>query len=90
MVLERWQCTSTILPYYQPDKSKILSPEKIAIMAKCTGIEPKIVFKNLFVQIAYNEQDQLAVAKQVSDFINSKKGVDIRLLVVNRTTLYVI
>ena len=33
--------------------------------AKCAGIEPKIVFKNLFVQIAYNQQDQLAVAKQV-------------------------
>ena len=31
--------------YYQPDKSKVLSPEKIANTAKCAGIEPKIVFK---------------------------------------------
>ena len=29
--------------YYQPDKSKVLSPEKIAIMAKCIDIEPKCV-----------------------------------------------
>jgi hypothetical protein len=74
--------------YYQPDKSRILSPEKIAIVAKCAGIEPKIVFKNLFVQIAYNGQHQLAVAKEVSDFIDSKKGGDIRLLVVNNLTKF--
>ena len=55
--------------YYQPDKSK---PEKIAIAAKCSGIEPKIVFKNLFVQIAYNQRHQLVVAKQVSDFVESR------------------
>ena len=40
--------------YYQPDKSNVLSPEKIAIAAKCAGIEPKVVFKNLFVQMAKN------------------------------------
>jgi RecA/RadA recombinase len=74
--------------YYQPDKSKVLSPEKIAIVAKCTSIEPKIVFKNLFVQMAYNGQHQLAVAKQVSDFIDSKKEGDIRLLVINNLTKF--
>jgi RecA/RadA recombinase len=74
--------------YYQPNKSVVLSPEKIAIAAKSTGIEPKIVFKNLFVQIAYNEQHQLAVAKQVSDFIESCKGENIKLLVVNNLTKF--
>ena len=59
--------------YYQPDKSKVLSPEKIAIVAKCAGIEPRIVFRNLFVQIAYNQKHQLAVAKQVSDFYRVSK-----------------
>jgi hypothetical protein len=73
--------------YYQPDKSKVLSPEKIAIAAKCTGIEPKIVFKNLFVQITYNEQHQLAVAKQVPDFVESRRQ-DIRLLVVSNLTKF--
>jgi hypothetical protein len=39
---------------YYGDKRLMLNPEKIAIAAKCAGIEPKIVFKNLFVQMAYN------------------------------------
>jgi len=32
--------------YYQADKSRVLSPETIANVAKCAGIEPKIVFRN--------------------------------------------
>ena len=36
------------IDYYQPDKSKVLSPERIAVAAKYAGLEPKIVFKNLF------------------------------------------
>ncbi|MFZ0511982.1 MAG: hypothetical protein WAM14_10275 [Candidatus Nitrosopolaris sp.] len=74
--------------YYQPDKSMVLSPEKIAIAAKCADIEPKIVFKNLYVQMAYNQQHQLAVAKQISDFIESNKNQDIKLLVVNNLTKF--
>jgi hypothetical protein len=73
--------------YYQPDKSLVLSPEKIAIAAKCAAIEPKIVFKNLFVQMAYNQQHQLTVAKQISELIESKKQ-DIKLLVVNNLTKF--
>ena len=41
--------------------------------AKCAGIEPKIVFKNLFVQMAYNQQHQLTLTKQISELIQSKK-----------------
>jgi RecA/RadA recombinase len=73
--------------YYQPDKSLVLDPEKIAIAAKCVGIEPKIVFKNLFIQVVYNQQHQLAVAKQISELIESKKH-DIKLLVVNNLTKF--
>jgi hypothetical protein len=73
--------------YYQPDKSLVLSPEKIAIAAKCAAIEPKIVFKNLFVQMAYNQQHQLAVTRQVSELIESKQQ-DIKLLVVNNLTKF--
>jgi RecA/RadA recombinase len=73
--------------YYQPDKSLVLSPEKIAIVAKCAAIEPKIVFKNLFVQMAYNQQHQLAVTKQISELIKSRKK-DIRLLVINSLTKF--
>jgi hypothetical protein len=73
--------------YYQPDKSGVLNPEKIAIAAKCAGIEPKIVFKNLFIQIAYNQQHQLTIVKQISDLIESKEQ-DIKLLVVNNLTKF--
>ena len=76
------------IDYYQRDKSYILPPEKIAITTKCARIEPKIVSKNLMVQMAYNGAHQLAVAKQVSDFIDSGKGADIKLLVVNNVTKF--
>jgi hypothetical protein len=42
----------------------------------------------LFVQIAYNQQHQLAVAKQRSDFIESRKGGDIKLIVINSLTKF--
>jgi hypothetical protein len=73
--------------YYQPDKSVVLSPEKIAIAAKCSGIEPKIVFKNLFLQMDYNQRHQLAVAKQIFELIESRKK-DIKLLVINHLTKF--
>jgi len=76
------------IDYYQRDKSNILSVEKIAIAAKCRGIEPIIAFKNIFIQIAYDEPHQLAVAKQVAEFIESKEGEDIRLLVINNLTKF--
>jgi hypothetical protein len=72
--------------YYQADKAKVLSPERIANVAKCAGIEPKIVFKNIFVKIVYSQRHHLDVAKQVSDFIASNQ--DIRLLVINNLTKY--
>ena len=44
------------------------------------------MFKNLFVQMAYNQHHQLAVANQISDFIGSNQ--DVRLLVVNNMTKF--
>jgi len=73
--------------YYQPDKLKVLSPERIANAAKCAGIEPKIVFKNIFVHIVYNQKHQLAIAKQVADFGESRSQ-DIRLVTINNLTKY--
>jgi Rad51 len=73
--------------YYQPDKSNVLSPEKIGIAAKCAGIEPKIVFKNIYFVVAHSQQHQLVIAKQISDLIDSKKE-DIRLVVVNNITKF--
>jgi hypothetical protein len=46
---------------------------RIAIAAKCRGIEVIIAFKNIFIQIAYNEPHQLAVVKQLAEFIESQE-----------------
>jgi predicted butyrate kinase (DUF1464 family) len=73
--------------YYQSDKSNLLNPEKIAIAAKCAGIEPKIVFKNLLAIMAYNQQHQLEVTKQVCDLLDSKK-FNIKLVVLNNLTKF--
>jgi Rad51 len=73
--------------YYSNNSSKLaFSPEKIGVASKCAGIDPKIVFKNLYVHSAYNEQHQLLVAEQVADLIESNR--DIKLLVVNNITKF--
>ena len=74
------------LDYYDQRKTAALNPEKIGVASKCAGIDPKIVFKNLYVHPAYNQQHQLAVAEQVADLIES--NTDIKLLVVNNITKF--
>src|SRR5918995_4787958 len=49
------------------NKHQLLNPEKIAITSKYAGIEPKIVFKNLYVQAAYDQEHQVAIAEQVAE-----------------------
>jgi hypothetical protein len=58
---------------YRADKNKhhILNPEKIAIISKYAGIEPKLVFKNLYVQTAYNLEHQVTIAQEIADKIES-------------------
>ncbi|MFL6421951.1 MAG: hypothetical protein ACJ71P_21435, partial [Nitrososphaeraceae archaeon] len=68
-------------------KTAALNPEKMGVAAKCAGIDPKIVFKNLFVHPAYNQQHQLTVAEQVAELIESNND-DIKLLVVNNITKF--
>jgi hypothetical protein len=60
------------------NKHQLLNPEKIAIAAKYAGIEPKIVFKNLFVQTAYNLEHQVIIAEEIAEKIASNP--DIKLL----------
>jgi Rad51 len=68
-------------------RTTFLNPEKIGIVAKCAGIDPKIVFKNLFIQTAYNEQQQISVAEQVANLIESNENI--KLLVINQLTRFV-
>ena len=71
---------------YSRRTSASVNPEKIGVAAKCSGIDPKIVFKNLFILTAYNENHQLSVAEQVTKLIESNK--DIKLLVIHNLTRF--
>jgi hypothetical protein len=71
---------------YSRKTSSSVNPEKIGVAAKCSGIDPKIVFKNLYVLTAYNENHQLSVAEQVTKLIESNK--DIKLLVIHHLTRF--
>ena len=72
--------------YYDATKKSSLSPEKIGVAAKCAGIDPKIVFKNLYTHTAYNEQHQLLVSEQITKLIESNR--DIKLVVINNLTMF--
>jgi RecA/RadA recombinase len=68
------------------NKHQLLNPEKIAITSKYAGIEPKIVFKNLYVQTAYNQEHQVAIVEQVAKKIESNP--DIKLLAIRDLTKF--
>jgi hypothetical protein len=71
---------------YSRKTSASVNPEKIGKTAKYSGIDPKIVFKNLYILTAYNENHQLSVAEQVTKLIESNK--DIKLLVIHNLTRF--
>jgi hypothetical protein len=71
---------------YSRRTSASINPERIGVAAKSSGIDPKIVFKNLYILTAYNENHQLSVAKQVAKLIESNK--DIKLLVIHNLTRF--
>jgi hypothetical protein len=71
---------------YYGQNRMILNPEKIANTAKATGIDPKIVSKNLFIQTAYNSQHQRQIANEVAEMI--KDNENIKLVVINSLTKF--
>jgi hypothetical protein len=70
------------------NKHQLLNPEKIAITSKYAGIEPKIVFKNIFVQTAYNQEHQAQVADEIANKIESNP--DIKLLAIRNLTKFLV
>jgi RecA/RadA recombinase len=64
----------------------ILNPSELGELAKHVGIEPGIVFANVYAVAAYNEQRQLMVAKQVADLM--EKDPSIRLLTIHNITKF--
>jgi len=75
---------------YHMDKNKhqLLNPEKIAIASKYAGIEPKIVFKNLYIQTAYNLEHQVTIAQEIVEKIESNP--DIKLLAIRDLTKFIV
>jgi Rad51 len=73
---------------YSADKNKhqILNPEKIAVASKYAGMEPKVVFKNLYVQTAYNLEHQVTIAQEVANTIESNP--EIKLLAIRNLTKF--
>jgi hypothetical protein len=71
---------------YSRRTSASINPEKLGVAAKYSGIEPKLVFKNLFILTAYNESHQLSIAEQIAKLVESNK--DIKLLVIHNLTRF--
>lgn len=74
--------------YTDKNKHQLLNPEKIATIAKYAEIEPKIVFKNLYVQTAYNLEHQVTIAQEIADKIESNP--DIKLLAIRDLTKFIV
>jgi len=74
--------------YANKNKFQILNPEQIAIIAKYAGIDPKIVFKNLYVQTAYNLEHQETIALEIAKKIESNP--DIKLLAIRDLTKFIV
>lgn len=70
------------------NKHQLLNPEKIAVASKYAGIEPKIVFKNLYVHTAYNQEHQVTIAEEIAEEIESNS--DIRLLAIRDLTKFLV
>jgi hypothetical protein len=74
--------------YTDKNKHQLLNPEKIAVIAKYAGIEPKIVFKNLYVQTAYNLEHQVTIAQEIAEKIESNP--DIRQIAIRDLTKFIV
>jgi len=64
----------------------ILDPSELGELAKRVGIEPEIVFTNVYAVAAYNGQRQLIVARQVVE--QMEKDPDVRLLAIHNITRF--
>ena len=86
MASSLWHFFNNIDFSIDKNKHQLLNPEKIAVTSKYAGIEPKIVFKNLYVQTAYNLEHQVTIAEEIADKIESNP--DIKLLAIRDLTKF--
>ncbi|MGD0330410.1 MAG: hypothetical protein ABSB40_08205 [Nitrososphaeria archaeon] len=66
----------------------LIDPSRLGMLAKHVGIDPSLVFKNVEVAAAFNEERQWFVSKEVADLIREKK--EIKLLAVHNITRFLV
>lgn len=65
----------------------ILDPSKLAMIAKCAGVDPKVVFRNIYAVSAFNEMQQMTVTREATELV--KKDEAIRLVAVHNLTRFI-
>jgi hypothetical protein len=66
----------------------LIDPSKLGMLAKNVGLDPALVFKNVEVAAAFNEERQWFVSKEVADLIRENK--EIKLLAVHNITRFLV
>src|SRR3989338_1816330 len=69
------------------DTENTFRPERIEQLAKGVGLDPIEVLKNIKVARAYNSDHQALLGEKVEDLIK-KKGLDVRLVVIDSLTAH--
>ena len=65
----------------------LLDPDKLSQLAKHVGIDPTVAFENIQSVSAFNEAQQLAATREVSEVLDRNR--DIRLVVVHNLTRFI-
>jgi len=65
----------------------LLDPDELSQLAKHVGVDPVVAFENVLSVSAFNEAQQVAAAREVSEVLNSDRRI--RLAVVHNLTRFV-
>jgi len=65
----------------------LLNPSRLAMTAKCAGMDPKVVFQNIYAVSAFNELQQLMAVKEAAELVNKDEAV--KLVAVHNLTRFV-
>jgi hypothetical protein len=57
------------------------------MIAKCAGVDPQVVFQNIFSVAAFNEMQQMTATKEIVDLM--KKDRTIKLVVIHNLTRFI-
>jgi hypothetical protein len=71
---------------YHREKT-LLNPSNLASAAKSAGIDPKIVFQNIYAVSAFNERQQITATKEAAELV--KKDEDVKLVAIHNLTRFI-